>query len=101
MIELESVNSKTKTIDSESLEQVEIQITYEGYIEREKETVHKTNKLEGIKIPSSFEYNKISAISAESREKLSNLKPETIGQASRISGVSPSDINILLVYMGR
>lgn len=101
LIELESVNSKTKTIDSESLEQVEIQIKYEGYIEREKETVHKTNKLEGIKIPSSFEYNKISAISAESREKLSNLKPETIGQASRISGVSPSDINILLVYMGR
>ena len=101
LLELKSVNSKTKVFDSESLDQVEIQIKYEGYIEREKETVHKTNKLEGIHIPSSFEYNKISAISAESREKLSNLKPETIGQASRISGVSPSDINILLVYMGR
>lgn len=101
LLETELVRNKTKAIDSEALEQAEIQIKYEGYIAREKETVLKTNKLEGIKIPSSFEYTKISAISAESREKLSALQPETIGQASRISGVSPSDINILLVYMGR
>ena len=101
LLETELVRNKTKAIDSEALEQAEIQIKYEGYIAREKETVLKTNKLEGIKIPSSFEYTKISAISAESREKLSALQPETIGQASRISGVSPSDINILLIYMGR
>jgi tRNA uridine 5-carboxymethylaminomethyl modification enzyme len=61
----------------------------------------KLNKLEGIRIPKAFDYAKLKAISTESREKLIDIKPETIGQASRISGVSPSDINILLVFMGR
>ena len=92
---------KTKNISQEGLEQAEIKIKYNGYIEREKETVMKLNKLENISIPQSFDYKKLNALSSESREKLSQIRPQTIGQASRISGVSPSDINILLVFMGR
>lgn len=98
---IEMVLEKTSSISQEALEQAEIQIKYNGYIERERETVMKTNKLEGIRIPQRFDYGKIHAISSESREKLNKVKPETIGQASRISGVTPSDINVLLVYMGR
>ncbi|MGC6471035.1 MAG: tRNA uridine-5-carboxymethylaminomethyl(34) synthesis enzyme MnmG [Flavobacteriales bacterium] len=98
---IDMVLEKTSSISQEALEQAEIQIKYNGYIERERETVMKTNKLEGIRIPQRFDYGKIHAISSESREKLNKVKPETIGQASRISGVTPSDINVLLVYMGR
>jgi len=101
LLKLKSVEEKTKKINQDVLEQAEIQIKYNGYIERERETVMKTNKLEGIRIPNKFDYGKLHAISAESREKLNQVKPETIGQASRISGVSPSDINVLLVFMGR
>jgi tRNA uridine 5-carboxymethylaminomethyl modification enzyme len=101
LLKLKSVEEKTKKINQDVLEQAEIQIKYNGYIERERETVMKTNKLEGIRIPDKFDYGKLHAISAESREKLNQVKPETIGQASRISGVSPSDINVLLVFMGR
>ncbi len=101
LLKLKSVEEKTKEINQDVLEQAEIQIKYNGYIERERETVMKTNKLEGIRIPNKFDYGKLRAISAESREKLNQVKPETIGQASRISGVSPSDINVLLVFMGR
>ncbi|MBL6664018.1 MAG: tRNA uridine-5-carboxymethylaminomethyl(34) synthesis enzyme MnmG [Flavobacteriales bacterium] len=101
LLKVKTIKEKTKNISQEGLEQAEIQIKYNGYIEREKETVMKLNKLEGIRIPESFDYSKLNAISSESREKLNNIKPETIGQASRISGVSPSDINILLVFMGR
>jgi len=101
LLKIESVKEKTANISIESLEQAEIQIKYDGYIKREKETALKMSKLEGIRIPQGFSYKKIHAISAESREKLNIIKPETIGQASRISGVSPSDINILLVFMGR
>ena len=101
LLKVKSVKKKTKTISQEGIEQAEIQIKYNGYIEREKETVLKLNKLEGIRIPKAFDYSKLNAISSESREKLNHIKPETIGQASRISGVSPSDINILLVFMGR
>ena len=102
--DLEKISSfaeKTKNISQEGLEQAEIKIKYNGYIEREKETVMKLNKLENISIPQSFDYKKLNALSSESREKLSQIRPQTIGQASRISGVSPSDINILLVFMGR
>ncbi|MEC8273922.1 MAG: tRNA uridine-5-carboxymethylaminomethyl(34) synthesis enzyme MnmG [Bacteroidota bacterium] len=101
LLKVKSIKEKTKNISQEGLEQAEIQIKYNGYIEREKETVLKLNKLEGIRIPREFNYSRLNAISSESREKLSHIKPETIGQASRISGVSPSDINILLVFMGR
>lgn len=101
LLKVDTIKEKTKNISQEGLEQAEIQIKYNGYIEREKETVMKVNKLEGIRIPKAFDYSKLNAISSESREKLNHIKPDTIGQASRISGVSPSDINILLVFMGR
>ena len=101
LLKVKSIKERTKNINHDGLEQAEIQIKYNGYIQREKETVLKLNKLEGIRIPNFFDYSKLNAISSESREKLNDIKPETIGQASRISGVSPSDINILLVFMGR
>ena len=101
LLKVDTIKEKTKNISQEGLRQAEIQIKYNGYIEREKETVIKLNKLEGIRIPKAFDYSKLNAISSESREKLNHIKPDTIGQASRISGVSPSDINILLVFMGR
>lgn len=81
------------------IEQLEIELKYEGYIVRQYEMIEKMEKLEKVKIPLDYEYNKIKQISAEGREKLNKIKPRTIGQASRISGVSPSDISILLVYL--
>jgi len=101
ILSVQSVQEKTKKISREGLEQAEIQIKYQGYINREKENALKLNRLETIKIPKDFDFKKIKAISSESKEKLDHIKPETIGQAARISGVSPSDINILLVFMGR
>ena len=81
--------------------QAEIQIKYSGYIEKEKANADKLNRLESVKIPKDFDYKKLKSISAEALEKLRKIKPETISQASRISGVSPNDISVLLVYMGR
>ena len=86
---------------NESIEQAEIEIKYGGYLNKEKESVKKTIRLEGIKIAEDFEFGKLHSISTEGREKLDLIKPKTIGQASRISGVTPSDINILLIYLGR
>ena len=83
------------------LEQVEIQVKYEVYIEKEHELVKKMSGLEDLAIPDTFNYEKLSAMSIEARQKLMMIKPRTIGQASRISGVNPSDIQILVVYMGR
>ena len=88
-------------IDSEILEQGSIHIKYNGYLSKEKESVKRMESLENIRIPYNFEYNKLHSISTEAKEKLRNIKPTSISQASRISGVSPTDINILLVYMGR
>ena len=85
----------------ETLEQAEINIKYESYIEKEQQMVDKMQKLEDLAIPADFDYGKLSAISIEGRQKLSKIRPATIGQASRISGVSPSDISVLLIYMGR
>lgn len=85
----------------EILEGVEISIKYEGYINREKVIAEKLQRLENLKIKGKFDYSSIKNISTEGRQKLSKIDPETIGQASRISGVSPSDINVLLVLMGR
>jgi tRNA uridine 5-carboxymethylaminomethyl modification enzyme len=88
-------------LDKEVIEQTEIQIKYSGYIDKEKNNADKLNRLEDIRIPENFDYSKIKSISFEGREKLNKIKPRTISQASRISGVSPSDVSVLLVYMGR
>lgn len=87
--------------DVEVLEQTEIAIKYAGYIEKERNQADKLNRLEDIKIPKSFNYDRLTSLSFEAREKLKKIQPATLSQASRISGVSPSDISILLVYMGR
>lgn len=83
------------------LEQVEIQAKYDVYIEKEKELVKKMAALEDLSIPETFNYDKLTALSTEARQKLNKIKPRTLGQASRISGVNPSDVQILMVYMGR
>ena len=83
------------------IEEAEIQIKYHGYIERERHIADKMTRLENISIRSEFNYNQLTSLSIESRQKLSKIRPATIGQASRIPGVSPSDINVLLVYFGR
>ncbi len=88
-------------IDNEIVEQTEIHVKYSGYIEKEKNSADKIQRLENIKIPMNFEYQNIKSISYEAREKLNQIRPTSISQASRISGVSPSDISVLLVYMGR
>ncbi|TYA52474.1 tRNA uridine-5-carboxymethylaminomethyl(34) synthesis enzyme MnmG [Formosa maritima] len=88
-------------LDTEVIEQAEIQIKYSGYIEKEKNNADKLNRLENIKIPKNFDYSKLKSMSLEAREKLNKIQPVTISQASRISGVSPSDVSVLLVYMGR
>jgi len=88
-------------IDKEVIEQVEIHLKYSGYIQKEKNNADKLNRLENVPIPASFDYHKVKSLSYEATEKLSKIKPVTISQASRISGVSPSDISVLLVYMGR
>jgi tRNA uridine 5-carboxymethylaminomethyl modification enzyme len=85
----------------EIMESAEIKIKYEGYIQREKIVAEKIRRLEDLRIPEDIEYNELVSISTEGRQKLSRIKPVNIGQAGRISGVSPSDINILLMYMGR
>jgi tRNA uridine 5-carboxymethylaminomethyl modification enzyme len=87
--------------DTETIEQAEILMKYEGYIEREKENALKLKRLEELKIWDNFNYDEVSSISAEAREKLKKIRPGTLGQASRISGINPSDISILMVYMGR
>lgn len=88
-------------LDQEILEQAEIQVKYSGYIEKERNNADKLTRLEDVKIPENFDYNQIKSMSYESRQKLSAIRPITISQASRISGVSPSDISVLLIYMGR
>jgi tRNA uridine 5-carboxymethylaminomethyl modification enzyme len=88
-------------LDYDVLQQTEIQVKYAGYINKEKNNADKLNRLEGLKIPEGFDYTKLKSLSYEAREKLTTIQPITISQASRISGVSPNDISVLLVYMGR
>jgi tRNA uridine 5-carboxymethylaminomethyl modification enzyme len=88
-------------LDSEVIEQTEIQVKYAGYIEKEKNNADKLNRLENLKIPPNFNYSKLKSMSMEARQKLEEIQPVTISQASRISGVSPNDISVLLVYLGR
>ncbi|MFN7688719.1 MAG: tRNA uridine-5-carboxymethylaminomethyl(34) synthesis enzyme MnmG [Sphingobacteriales bacterium] len=86
---------------TDHLEQAEIQLKYDVYIHKEKELVARMSQMEELEIPGSFDYTKVQAISAEAKEKLNRIKPRTLGQASRISGINPSDVQILMVYMGR
>ncbi len=88
-------------LDREVLEQAEIQVKYSGYIEKERNNADKLTRLEDMKIPIDFDYNKIKSMSIEAKQKLTKIQPITISQASRISGVSPSDISVLLIHMGR
>jgi tRNA uridine 5-carboxymethylaminomethyl modification enzyme len=88
-------------LDREVIEQAEIQVKYSGYIEKEKNHADKLNRLEDAIIPDNFDFDKIKSISIEAKQKLNKIRPKTIAQASRISGVSPSDISVLLIYMGR
>ncbi|ROH98943.1 tRNA uridine-5-carboxymethylaminomethyl(34) synthesis enzyme MnmG [Chryseobacterium sp. G0240] len=99
--EIEAIKEFSSQYNDEVREQAEINIKYKGYIEKEKENVAKLNRLENIKIPEDFDYSKLSSLSAEAKQKMSNVRPKTIAQAGRISGVSPADINVLLVYLGR
>ena len=88
-------------LDNEVLEQTEIQIKYKGYIEKEKANADKLQRLEDIKIPENFDYDPLASLSHEAKEKLNKIRPSTLSQASRISGIKPSDISVLLVKMGR
>ncbi|MFZ4931719.1 tRNA uridine-5-carboxymethylaminomethyl(34) synthesis enzyme MnmG [Chryseobacterium sp. Mn2064] len=99
--EIDFIKEASSQYNEEVREQAEINIKYRGYIEKEKENVAKLNRLENIKIPEDFDYTKLSSLSAEAKQKMSNVRPKTIAQAGRISGVSPADINVLLVYLGR
>ncbi len=103
MKQIESVKEfiKENELDSEMIQQAEIQVKYSGYIAKEKNNADKLNRLEGLKIPESFDYSKLKSLSYEAREKLTKIRPATVSQASRISGVSPNDVSVLLVYMGR
>jgi tRNA uridine 5-carboxymethylaminomethyl modification enzyme len=98
---LPHLKEELKKYNKDFIEFSEISIKYEGYIKREKDMANKMNRLEDIKINPNFDYEKLKSLSFEAREKLKKIKPITIGQASRISGVSPSDISVLLIYMGR
>lgn len=98
---MQEITMHLSEIHEDIPDQAEIQLKYEGYISREQETANKLNRLEEVKLPQDFNYRGVQSLSAEAKEKLSALQPATIGQASRISGVSPSDISVLLVYLGR
>jgi len=88
-------------LDNEVVEQAEIQVKYSGYIEKEKNNADKLNRLEDVKIPLDFDYDRVKSLSYEAKEKMKKIRPVTISQASRISGVSPSDVSVLLIHMGR
>ena len=100
-VEKLNVFLKENSIDKEVIEQAVIHLKYSGYIEKEKNNADKLNRLENVTIPSKFNYQNVKSLSFEAREKLAKIQPTSISQASRISGVSPSDISVLLVYMGR
>jgi tRNA uridine 5-carboxymethylaminomethyl modification enzyme len=96
-----AVKSHLEQYEREFLEQAEISVKYEGYISKEYEQVMKMDKIENVRLKSDFDYMGLPSLSMEARQKLTKIKPETLGQASRISGVSPSDISVLMVYLGR
>jgi tRNA uridine 5-carboxymethylaminomethyl modification enzyme len=86
-------------LKNEILEQIEIELKYEGYIQRQVEQIKKFDTFEDRRIPAGFDFSKIKSLSTEGRERLNKIKPETIGQASRISGVTPSDVSVLMIYL--
>jgi tRNA uridine 5-carboxymethylaminomethyl modification enzyme len=99
--EIDFIKTQTGDFPLEVREQAEINIKYRGYIEKEKENVAKLNRLETIKIPENFDFTNINSLSSEAKQKLQKIQPQSIAQAGRISGVSPADINVLLIYLGR
>ncbi len=103
MLDVEDVSVfvRENELDHEVLQQTEVQVKYAGYIAKEKNNADKLNRLEGIRIPENFDYTKLKSLSFEAREKLSAIRPVSLSQASRISGVSPNDISVMLVFMGR
>ncbi len=103
MLELDAVSGfvNKHALDREVLEQTEIQVKYSGYIAKEKLNADKLQRLENVKIPENFDYSKLKSLSYEAREKLNAIQPVTIAQAARVSGVNPSDISVLLVFLGR
>jgi tRNA uridine 5-carboxymethylaminomethyl modification enzyme len=101
MAAIPSLGEQLSAFDTEILEQAEIQIKYDTYIEKEKELVQKMSQLENLLIPDNFNYDKLVSLSNEARQKFTKIQPRTLGQASRISGVNPSDVQILMLFMGR
>jgi tRNA uridine 5-carboxymethylaminomethyl modification enzyme len=95
------LKERLKGYDEVVLEQAEIQKKYDGYIRKEREQAEKVIRLDDIRLPETFDYHKVKALSFEGREKLSRMKPNSLGQASRISGVTPADISVLMVFIGR
>ena len=98
---IEIIGNKVREYSEEIQEQAEINIKYKGYIEKEKENVAKLQRMENIKIPDDFDFSKVASLSSEALQKMNNIRPKNIAQASRISGVSPADINVLLIYLGK
>ena len=98
---IEIIGNKAREYSEEIQEQAEINIKYKGYIEKEKENVAKLQRMENIKIPDDFDFSKVASLSSEALQKMNNIRPKSIAQASRISGVSPADINVLLIYLGK
>lgn len=101
LVEAIEMEEEFKAFNAEELEQAEITIKYQGYVQHEKDLAEKMTRLEAVPISENFDYNKIQSLSLEAREKLTKIRPRTIGQATRISGVSASDVSVLMVYMGR
>jgi tRNA uridine 5-carboxymethylaminomethyl modification enzyme len=99
--EIQKIDVLLNGYSKESIEQAEIQLKYQVYIDKEKELVQRMSQLENLEIPKEFDYQRIVSLGAEAREKLNRIRPETLGQASRISGINPSDVQILMVFMGR
>lgn len=98
---IEIIGNKAREYSEEIQEQAEINIKYKGYIEKEKENVAKLQRMENIKIPDDFDFSKVASLSSEALQKMNNIRPKNIAQASRISGVSPADINVLLIHLGK
>ena len=98
---LQSTSSSFGDLKNEVVEQTEINAKYEGYISKERNTAEKLTRLEGIPLEAELEYTRLTSLSIEARQKLDKIRPSTLGQASRISGVSPADISVLMVYLGR